>query len=194
MLHVRVFITVLVLIFSLHSWTSADDISEFEIEGMSIGDSLLDFFSEEEIKNFGKYYYPSSKDFFTTGTDIDSANYDFIQMSVTNDDKYIIYSLSGKLFYDNNFEKCKKKMNSIVKEIANTLPENVVKENEKLIKMPTDKTGKSVNTNTTFYFQNNDYITIECSDWTDEMEFRDNLKVRFSTKFFNQWLLDKANN
>ena len=46
----RVFIAVLVLIFSLQSWTKADDISEFEIEGMSIGDSLLDHFSEEEIK------------------------------------------------------------------------------------------------------------------------------------------------
>ena len=27
-----------------------DDIRDFEIEGMSIGDSALDFFSEEEIK------------------------------------------------------------------------------------------------------------------------------------------------
>jgi hypothetical protein len=45
----RVFITVLVLIFSLQSWTKADDISEFEIEGMSIGDSALDYFSEDEI-------------------------------------------------------------------------------------------------------------------------------------------------
>ena len=46
----RVFIAVLVLIFSLQSWTKADDISDFEIEGMSIGDSLLDYMSEEEIK------------------------------------------------------------------------------------------------------------------------------------------------
>ena len=46
----RVFLTVLVLIFSLQSWTKADDISDFEIEGISIGDSVLDFFSKEEIK------------------------------------------------------------------------------------------------------------------------------------------------
>ena len=45
----RVFIILLVLIFSLQSLTKADDISDFEIEGMSIGDSLLDFFSEDEI-------------------------------------------------------------------------------------------------------------------------------------------------
>ena len=41
---------VLVLTFSLQSWTKADDISEFEIEGISIGDSLLDHFDENKIK------------------------------------------------------------------------------------------------------------------------------------------------
>jgi len=190
----RIFITALILIFSLQSWSKANEIYEFEIGGMSVGDSLLDYFSEEEIKNFEKYYYPGSKEFFTAGVDADNANYDFIQFTVTNDDKYIIHSLSGKIFYENNFEKCKKKMNLIIKDITNTLPENVVKENEKLAEMPADKTGKSVNTNTTFFFQNKDYITVECSDWTDEMEFADNLKVRFSTNFYNQWLIDEANN
>ena len=51
----RVFIAVLVLIFSLQSFTKADDISEFEIEGMSIGDSALDYLSKSEIEK-NKYY------------------------------------------------------------------------------------------------------------------------------------------
>ena len=46
----RVFIASLILIFSLQSWTKADDISEFEIEGISIGDSLLSHMSKKEIK------------------------------------------------------------------------------------------------------------------------------------------------
>ena len=58
----RVFIAVLVLIFSFQSLTKADDISDFEIEGMTIGDSLLDYFSEKEITK-KKYYYPKSKKF-----------------------------------------------------------------------------------------------------------------------------------
>ena len=41
---------IFVLLFSFQSLTKADDIRDFEIEGMSIGDSLLDYFSEEEIK------------------------------------------------------------------------------------------------------------------------------------------------
>ena len=61
----RVFIAVLVLIFSLQSWTKADDIRDFEIEGISIGDSLLDHFSENEIKKSlnDKLAYPASDKF-----------------------------------------------------------------------------------------------------------------------------------
>ena len=46
-------ITTIVLIFSLQSWTKADDISDFQIEGISIGDSLLDIFTKNE--NCPKY-------------------------------------------------------------------------------------------------------------------------------------------
>ena len=62
----RVFLTVLVLIFSLQSWTKAEDISDFEIEGIGIGDSLLDFFSINEIESriVKEYYkYKSDKKF-----------------------------------------------------------------------------------------------------------------------------------
>ena len=41
---------ILILTLSFQSWTKADDIRDFEIEGMSIGDSLLDHFSKKEIK------------------------------------------------------------------------------------------------------------------------------------------------
>ena len=38
------------ILFSFQTSSWADDISDFQIDGMSIGDSLLDYFSEEEIK------------------------------------------------------------------------------------------------------------------------------------------------
>ena len=183
---------ILVLGLFLITSSQAEDIRDFEIEGFSIGDSLLYHMSEEDIKNEKKYYYSASKKFFGLTINTDSSNYDIIQMSVTNDKKYIIHSLSGKLFYINNFEECKKKMNLIIRELTNSLPENIKVEDDELLKMPADKTGRSVNKGTTFWFQNNDYIVVECSDWTDEMEYKDNLKVRFSTKFYNEWLLNEA--
>ena len=60
----RLFLSVLILIFGFQSWAKADDIRDFEIEGMSIGDSLLDYFSEDEIKQYKQEtQYPGSDRF-----------------------------------------------------------------------------------------------------------------------------------
>ena len=47
----KIILAILVLIFSLQSYTKADDIRDFEIEGMSIGSSLLDHVSLKRIKS-----------------------------------------------------------------------------------------------------------------------------------------------
>ena len=44
----RLLIVVLVLILNLQSFTKADDITQFEIEGMSV--VVLNYFSKEHIK------------------------------------------------------------------------------------------------------------------------------------------------
>ena len=38
------------ILFSFSAPSFADDIRDFQIEGMSLGDSLLDYYSEEEIE------------------------------------------------------------------------------------------------------------------------------------------------
>ena len=38
---------ILILTLSFQSWTKADDIRDFEIEGMSIGGSVLEFFTKK---------------------------------------------------------------------------------------------------------------------------------------------------
>ena len=38
------FLLILILTLSMQSWTKADDIRDFQIEGMSVGDNLLDYF------------------------------------------------------------------------------------------------------------------------------------------------------
>ena len=41
---------IFILTLNFQSWTKADDISDFEIEGLSIGDSLLNYFTINEIR------------------------------------------------------------------------------------------------------------------------------------------------
>ena len=43
---------ILILTFSFQTLAKADDIRDFEIEGISIGDSLLDYYTKEQIKKF----------------------------------------------------------------------------------------------------------------------------------------------
>ena len=59
----KIFLVLFVLFFSFSVF--ADDISDFQIVGMSVGDSLLDYFSEEEIKNnvTDFYNYHSNNNF-----------------------------------------------------------------------------------------------------------------------------------
>ena len=54
------------ILFSFSAPSFGDDISDFQIEEMSIGDSLLDYFSEDVIKNNIRknyYKYKSNKKF-----------------------------------------------------------------------------------------------------------------------------------
>ena len=61
----RIFLAILFFIFNLQSYTKADDVRDFEIEGISIGDSLLNKFSRDEIESFYKAPYYKD-DLYTT--------------------------------------------------------------------------------------------------------------------------------
>ena len=45
----KIFLAVVILIFSLQSWTKADDIRDFQIEGISIGDRALIYTAKQEL-------------------------------------------------------------------------------------------------------------------------------------------------
>ena len=104
---------ILILTFSFQNLSKADDIRDFEIEGISIGDSLLDYYSEGEIKKniMNEYYkYKNNKfkkvEFWNLKMDL----YDVLAFHIkTNDNKYIVYSIAGAILYRNNIKECYKK-------------------------------------------------------------------------------------
>ena len=106
----RIFLSLLVLIFSLQSWTKADDISEFEIEGISIGDSLLDYYSDSKIQDSKMNYLEGKRNFYVVGVNDGSKLYDNIEFYLkTGDKKYLIYGISAGIFYRDNYNQCEKK-------------------------------------------------------------------------------------
>ena len=99
---------ILILTFSFQNFTKADDIRDFQIEGMSIGDSALDFFSEQEINNGLKNWYKNKTYNYSSISKPNFANqYEKIGFFYKpTDDKYIMVSISGIMFCKTDIRKC----------------------------------------------------------------------------------------
>ena len=118
-------LAILVLGLFLITPSQADDIRDFQIEGMSIGDSLLDYFSEEEIKEARKYKYKSDNFYSLDIFDVQSALFDAFQFHLKKEDyKYIIHGVSGAIiygevgiYYPQSEKECKKQMKVVEKDI-----------------------------------------------------------------------------
>ena len=185
----KIFLFFFVIFFySKTSISFSNDIKDFTIEGMSIGDSALNFFSKEEIINNNMNYY-TKDDYITIGLNNHPLlnQYEWLQISFKkNDKKYIIESLDGVLSFKNDFKGCLKKKSQIVLEIKNMTD---IEPNELEGKHRGDPTGKSIFSNSEFYI-GDDVIAISCIDWSKKMEekYFDHLKVIFNTNEFHNFI------
>jgi len=184
---------ILILTFSFQSWTKADDIRDFEIEGMSIGDSLLDYFPKSEIK---KLFYSNSKKFAQTYHKSKNFKvYEKVQFHYkTNDKKFIIHELNGRIPFSSNIEECYNKEKEILSELETLFP-TAKKIFQGKLKHPSDKSGKSVYTYNAFDLDNGT-IGVECTDWsnkiTSDKGWKDDMLIFIETKEFTRWLRDEA--
>ena len=78
----KLILKVLILILSFHNLSIADDISEFEIEGKSIGESLLDYYSKKEISNAIQMNYPKSDKYVKYQFKINNSDYDSLSFHI----------------------------------------------------------------------------------------------------------------
>jgi hypothetical protein len=187
----RVFIAVLILIFSLQSWTNADDIKEFQIEGMSIGDSLLNFASEKDIENHRSKNQSSYNKHIIFEADkfIKINQYDFLGVSTKNNDpKYIITSISGKMFYD-NLSECKKLRKSIVNDIKKIIKFDSFEKSKYK-----SQDGKATVHAIQFYlkpYPSVESIVVNCIQYPKN-KTHNNLSVSINSEEYAYWLINDA--
>ena len=175
------------VLFSFSAPSFADDIRDFEIEGISIGDSLLDYFSEEEIKENSPNYFESK----FTHVVIDHSQYfqvfDAVQFVHKKEDKgYKIYSITGYIDYDTNFYNCHKKLNELDKELSAIL--NDAKRRRDTSKHPADKSGKSIIKQISYDLKSGGGASIACINWSSKMDYPDHLLIILDSKEFRQWI------
>ena len=188
----RLSLYLFLILFILPTPSQADDIRDFQIEGMSIGDSALDYFTKDEMEKY-KSYYPKSKKWVMFAKSVSSfETYDSIQVHFKDgDSKYIIGTLDGSIHYKNNIKDCYKKMDEVENEISKIF-KNAKKKRSDKVKHSWDKSGKSIVTDIIYRFESGDVAILECVDWSDEIDFTDNLTLKIGTKEFINFLQNEA--
>ena len=188
----RVFLSVLIFIFILQSWTKADDIKDFSINGISVGESLLEYYSKDEIyENVDPNVYKNKDGKFTlTGFYGKFGEYDGLQFAIKpNDKNLIIYGINGGIFFS-NIDECNIKRKSIRKELSLLFKGAITNFNDKRIHSA-DSTGKSYLISDGF-FLNSGSASVKCYNWSDEItekySWADNLRVSVKLKEYNDWL------
>ena len=194
------FLGLLFLILTLQIPSHADyinHIQKFKIEGISVGDSLLDHFSEEQIRdNRQTLTYKSERfitqEFLKSKFSLDS--FDSIQTAYKNGDpKYINYSISGSIFFPNNINACYKKQREILKELDKKFGklESARKIPLKTFKHGIDDSGKSKVTTAGFSLK--DYeVVVQCMDFSNEINLKDELVVAIDANEFIKFLQTEA--
>ena len=182
------------ILFSFSAPSFADDIQDFEIEGVSIGDSALDYLSKDEIINEIEINKPA----YNYLTDEFGEVYLFGKFEIyhhlsffvkPNDKNYIIYLIRGILEYDDNIKQCYAKQKEIVEEFS-LLYKNTRKVEETAV-FPWDPTGKSNVRYTQFTFDSGDAITVSCKEYEKSLKIKNNwkdgLSVAVAKKEVEDW-------
>ena len=121
----KMFITIFFLMLFSQSWVKADDITDLQIEGIGIGDSLLNFHSKKYLTKKKNYVYRGGKEFkeyskiiLTEGSEIyEQRRYYF----KSDDEKFLVTGISAKNYYKNNISECYDDQKIIANEIESTI-------------------------------------------------------------------------
>ena len=165
----RIFFLVVILLFKFQPWSLADDIRDFEIEGMSIGDSLLNYYSQREINEALKNasYYKSKK-YVEIFLSYEKGEFDVLQVAFqTKDKSYKIEKIMMSIDFSNQIEKCKE------------FKENFIEDSSKFLKLSNrrnhdttalaDPTGNSFRYISTYLHPAGGFFNFTCTDYGKEM-------------------------
>ena len=179
----------IILVLSFQTLSLADNIRYFQIEGMRIGDSALDYFSESQLEDneqgWHNYSYKEYSTSFMQGKGI----YNWFLVSYKNDDdNFIIKALAAGLEKNNyNNKECNNNLDVVALDISETF-KNTVQEEKKSYTLKADAariypfTGKSTVTSLSFNFLDGAKIILACYNMDKEAKEDDS----FLTSILNQ--------
>ena len=189
---------ILIFFLNFQLLAKAENILDFEIEGMTIGDSLLDYVTLSDIKIFDKKpsYYKDKK-FITIFVDINLKQYESLQVVYKpNDKRFIIHEIKGIIEFQDNIKECKNLKKKVSKELdylfANAQKISEIRPHEY------DKSKNSITDSLWIYPIKGGYVHVACNDWGTEMyeehRWTDNFEVTIGSEEFKLFLMNEAYN
>jgi hypothetical protein len=203
----------LILLFSFFLLSSpsvlADDISDFEIEGISIGDSLLDYMTEDEILKeieLNKDFYNHLKEpnkyaqvfLFGKSTTYNDGISFFVKNNSQNqyisnkNEKYIIRNVRGMIGYIGDFDSCIEKRNEIVEGLSGMFP-NAHTRKETFV-LRGDPSGNSLKSDVHFELKSGSLIEVSCDNYEETFRIKNNfsegLNIVIHSLEIVEWLRD----
>ena len=180
----RKFITILILIFSAQFSAQADDIKEFELEGISIGDSLLDYFSKQEILASKADWY--NDDTYSTAM-LTLDNFEIfkdIDISyLTSDKNFTIVGLAA-IHSEANEDNCRSIQNEIVNDLSKIFDVKVIRET---LIHPVDKSGESKVEVADFDLDDGSRVGVQCFFFSKNVDFQSGLKLSIVNEAYIVW-------
>ena len=186
---------VIILIFSFifSNKSFANDINEYEIEGIKVGDSILSFFSIEKINSGLKDWYPDKTFSYTEFGDSKIKDYDKLGFFFKpGDNGYKIYSISGMKFCKDDIQDCYKLQKKIEKNFKTSF--KLIKKKTSKLKYPDgeDRGTGSIAIQSYWVFKNGE-VFIETKDWAQDSIFTDNVSINVDSREFSNWLSKISN-
>ena len=104
----RLSLYLFLIFFTLQTPSQADDIRDFQIEGMSVGDSVLKYYDKDIIDKRIAHWSGSKKYIKFWDNNFKSEIYESLQLIyLTNDSNYIIKGIAAGILYRNDpISKC----------------------------------------------------------------------------------------
>ena len=165
----------------------ADDIRDYQLNGMSIGDSALKYFDKTKIEKNKMMHWYKNKKVTPVSIEINDKDYDTVSFSYwTNDENYTIIEVTGMKMYNNNIAQCYNEKKDQVKMIKESFTS--LKEKSEKGKHPADKSGKSKFDSTEFNFKSGGFIRLACYDWSKKMGYEDHFRMGILSAEFDEWL------
>ena len=191
-------LAIIVLSLCLIIPSQADDVRDFQIEGMSVEDSLLDHFTKKKITKSIVNWYDNLEKNRYTAIALDSENfkrYDFVDVFTNyGDESYKIVTIAGVMYFGNDKEirdinHCYNKQITIADEIKSMFKDSKKIGPVKMIFKSADPTGKSNYTDIYLTLDDNYEVVIACYDWSDDFENKaDHMYIALRSKKVRDWL------